>query len=77
MERTKQFRRAVEEHFTLSGASNVEDFIPVLRLLDLRGVIKKRADLAKMSEEMARELTEEHRRDGTVGLMEEQTFTNI
>jgi hypothetical protein len=42
LEETIQFREAVEEHFALSGASNIEDFLPILRFLDLNGVIKKK-----------------------------------
>jgi cytochrome P450 len=62
MEETVRFREAVEEHFTISGASNIEDFLPVLRFLDLNGVIKKKSHLAKQQKEMVVKLIEEQRR---------------
>ena len=61
LEETKRFRETVEEHFALSGASNVEDFLPVLRFLDLNGVMKKKAHLSKQQVEMIGKLIEEHR----------------
>jgi isoflavone/4'-methoxyisoflavone 2'-hydroxylase len=63
LEETTRFREAVEEHFTLSGASNIEDFLPFLRFLDLNEVIKKKAHLAKQQKEMVVKLIEEHRRN--------------
>ncbi|XP_078158785.1 (+)-piperitol/(+)-sesamin synthase CYP81Q2-like [Carex rostrata] len=61
MEETKQFREAVGEHMASSGASNIEDFVPVLGLLDLNGVIKKRVHLVKQMLEMIQKLIDEHR----------------
>ncbi|XP_078163874.1 (+)-piperitol/(+)-sesamin synthase CYP81Q2-like [Carex rostrata] len=61
LEETKRFREAVEEHFALSGASNIEDFVPVLRFLDLNGVMKKKRHLLKQHIEMSKKLIEEHR----------------
>jgi len=61
VEETKQFREAVEEQFALSGASNIEDFVPILRFLDLNGVMKKKTYLSKKHIEMSEKLIEEHR----------------
>lgn len=61
-EETRRFRRAVEEQFKLSGASNVEDFVPLLGKLDLKGRLKKKAYMIKQQREMIRALVEEHRR---------------
>ncbi|XP_078153471.1 (+)-piperitol/(+)-sesamin synthase CYP81Q1-like [Carex rostrata] len=61
MDDTKRFREAVEEHFALSGASNLEDFVPVLRWLDLNGVMKKKKQLVKQQLETVQKLIEEHR----------------
>ncbi|XP_078165457.1 isoflavone 3'-hydroxylase-like [Carex rostrata] len=60
MEETKRFREAVDELSTLSGVSNIEDFAPVLRLLDLNGVMKRKACLIKQQLEMIKKLIEEH-----------------
>ncbi|XP_078166135.1 (+)-piperitol/(+)-sesamin synthase CYP81Q2-like [Carex rostrata] len=62
MEETKRFREAVEEQFALSGgASNLEDFVPVLRWFDLNGVMKKKAQLFKQQLETVQKLIEEHK----------------
>ncbi|KAJ3679402.1 hypothetical protein LUZ60_017413 [Juncus effusus] len=64
LEETKKFREAVEEFFALSGASNVEDFLPILRLLGVTGVSKKLKHLAELNKEMTQKLIDEHRREG-------------
>ncbi|XP_078165456.1 isoflavone 3'-hydroxylase-like [Carex rostrata] len=61
MEETERFREVVEEVSALSGASNIEDFVPILRFLDLNRVIKKKAHLIKQQLEMIQKLIEEHR----------------
>ncbi|KAJ3696168.1 hypothetical protein LUZ60_001545 [Juncus effusus] len=63
LEETKRFREAVEEGFSLAGASNVEDFVPFLKWLDLNGVIKKKRGLAKTNNEMAQKLIDELRKN--------------
>ncbi|KAJ1698314.1 hypothetical protein LUZ63_006826 [Rhynchospora breviuscula] len=63
LEETKRFREVVEESFALSGASNIEDFVPALRFLDLNGVLKKKIHLAKQNKEMIQKLIDDHRRN--------------
>jgi isoflavone/4'-methoxyisoflavone 2'-hydroxylase len=65
LKETIRFREAVEEHFALSGVSNMEDYLPVLKFLDLNGVKKKKAHLAKQLKEMVVKLIEGHRKVST------------
>ncbi|KAJ1693391.1 hypothetical protein LUZ63_010089 [Rhynchospora breviuscula] len=64
VEETQKFREAVWGWFELSGAANVEDFIPLLRILDLQGVMKKLKWFTELIEEMAQKIIEEHRQEG-------------
>jgi isoflavone/4'-methoxyisoflavone 2'-hydroxylase len=61
MEETIRYREAVEEYFTVNGASNIEDFLPVLGFIDLNGVLKKKLNIAKQLKEIVVKLIEEHR----------------
>ncbi|KAJ4768695.1 Cytochrome P450 [Rhynchospora pubera] len=62
LEQTKRFREAVEEFFSLSGASNAEDFLPILRMLGMGGAAKKLNHLAELNKEMTQKLIDEHRK---------------
>ncbi|KAJ1688252.1 hypothetical protein LUZ63_019642 [Rhynchospora breviuscula] len=64
LEQTKRFREAVEEFFSLVGASNAEDFLPILRMLGMRGATKKLNHLAELFKEMTQKLIDEHRKSG-------------
>ncbi|KAJ3704262.1 hypothetical protein LUZ61_007967 [Rhynchospora tenuis] len=64
LEQTKRFREAVEEFFSLSGASNAEDFLPILRMLGMGGASKKLDHLAELNKEMTQKLIDEHRKAG-------------
>ncbi|KAJ3696510.1 hypothetical protein LUZ61_000215 [Rhynchospora tenuis] len=61
LEEIKRFREVVEKLFALMEISNIEDFIPALSLLDMRGVMKKTATLAEENKDMIKKLIEEHR----------------
>ncbi|KAJ1693388.1 hypothetical protein LUZ63_010086 [Rhynchospora breviuscula] len=64
VEETQKFREAVEGWFELSGAANAEDFMPLLRILDLQGVMKKMKRVTELNEEMAQKIIDEHRQEG-------------
>ncbi|KAJ4752057.1 hypothetical protein LUZ62_086462 [Rhynchospora pubera] len=64
LDQTKRFREAVEGFFSLSGASNAEDFLPILRMLGMRGASKKLDHLAELNKEMTQKLIDEHRKAG-------------
>ncbi|KAJ3682522.1 hypothetical protein LUZ60_015095 [Juncus effusus] len=64
LEEMKKYREAVEGWFRLTGAANAEDFIPVLKVLDLQGVMKKMRKVTDVNEEMVQKLIDEHRRIG-------------
>lgn len=60
----KQYREAIEDWFDLTGAAKAEDFIPLLRMLDLGGVMKKMRRVSNVNEAMVHKLIEEHRQEG-------------
>ncbi|KAJ4749467.1 Cytochrome P450 [Rhynchospora pubera] len=75
LEQTKRFREAVEEFFSLSGASNAEDFLPILRMLGMGGAAKKLNHLAELNKEMTQKLIDEHRKAG--GEKKKTMITNL
>ncbi|KAF3327505.1 cytochrome P450 81E8-like protein [Carex littledalei] len=64
LEETKRFREAVEEFFSLGGASNEEDFLPILKFLGMAKAAKKLNHLAELNKEMTQKLIDEHRKPG-------------
>ncbi|XP_078168498.1 cytochrome P450 81Q32-like [Carex rostrata] len=60
----KQYREAIEDWFDLTGAAKAEDFIPLLRMLDLGGVMKKMRRVANVNEAMVNKLIEDHQQEG-------------
>lgn len=64
LEETKRFREGVEEFFSLGGASNVEDFMPILKFLGMATATKKLNHLAELNKEMTQKLIDEHRKEG-------------
>ncbi|KAJ3696169.1 hypothetical protein LUZ60_001546 [Juncus effusus] len=64
LDEAKRFRKALEEFYALIGPSNLENFLPVLRLLGVTGTAKKLKHLAELNEEMSQKLIDEHRRGG-------------
>ncbi|KAJ4774570.1 Cytochrome P450 [Rhynchospora pubera] len=65
VEETQKFREAVKGWFELTGSANVEDFIPLLRILDLQGVMKKMKCITEVIEEMAQKIIDDHRQEGS------------
>ncbi|KAJ4784072.1 Cytochrome P450 [Rhynchospora pubera] len=64
VEETQKFREVVTEWFELSGVANVEDFIPLLRILDFKGVMKRMKWITKvMMEEMVPKIIKEHQQE--------------
>lgn len=60
----KRFRYGVEQFLALSGASILEDFMPILRLTDVFRLMRKKKRLMILLEEMSHKLLEMHRREG-------------
>lgn len=60
----RQFKEMVEEATALAGASNLQDFLPILRLFDFGGVQKRAAKLAATRIKLSQRLIEEHRQRG-------------
>jgi cytochrome P450 len=65
IEEMKWYKEAVEVWFELSGGANIEDFIPVLRMLDLKGVMKRMRHVTDANEMMVQRLIDEHQQEGT------------
>jgi isoflavone/4'-methoxyisoflavone 2'-hydroxylase len=63
MEDMKQYREVIEDWFELS-VTKVEDFSPLLSMLDLSGVMKKMRHATDVIEAMVQKLIEEHRQGG-------------
>ncbi|KAG0525218.1 hypothetical protein BDA96_06G036900 [Sorghum bicolor] len=66
-EEAERFRAMVREYFAMQGASNVQDFVPVLALLDIGGVNKRAIRLSKARNEWAQRLIDEHRAAAAAG----------
>ncbi|XP_078165938.1 cytochrome P450 81Q32-like [Carex rostrata] len=63
-EEKKMFGDAVREFFILGGASNAEDFMPILKFLGITKATKKLNHLAELNKEMMQKLINEHRKPG-------------
>ncbi|XP_078176461.1 (+)-piperitol/(+)-sesamin synthase CYP81Q2-like [Carex rostrata] len=64
LEETKKFREAVEEFISFRGASNAEDFLPILKFLGMAKAAKKLNHVAELNKEMTQKLIDEHRKPG-------------
>uniref|UniRef100_A0A0A9FDX4 Uncharacterized protein n=1 Tax=Arundo donax TaxID=35708 RepID=A0A0A9FDX4_ARUDO len=64
-EEAERFRGIVREYFALHGASNLQDFVPVLGLLDVGGANRRAIRLSKARNEWAQRLIDDHRAAGT------------
>jgi isoflavone/4'-methoxyisoflavone 2'-hydroxylase len=71
----KQFRNGVEQYLALSGASILEDFLPILQLTDVFGLMRKKRKLVKLIDEMSHKLLEINRRK--VVLEEKTAISNL
>ncbi|KAM0951436.1 putative cytochrome P450 [Dioscorea sansibarensis] len=63
-EEGRRFRKLVEEVFLLSGASTLEDFIPIVKWMRIGGAEKKMERLVKELDEFYQKIIEERRRVG-------------
>ncbi|KAJ3674319.1 hypothetical protein LUZ60_004935 [Juncus effusus] len=57
----RRFKHMVEEAVSIAGASNLQDFLPVLRLFDFGGVQKRMKNLAAVRNELSQKLIDEMR----------------
>ncbi|KAM0951435.1 putative cytochrome P450 [Dioscorea sansibarensis] len=63
-EEGRRFRKIAEEVFLLSGASTVEDFIPVVRWMGIGGAEKRMERVGKEMDKFYQKIIEERRRVG-------------
>ena len=77
-EEVARYQESMEETFQTAGVSNIGDFLPVLRWIDLQG-LKKRVRLAKYRDEFLQGLIDElrGRRDHDGGIEEEKTMIGV
>ena len=61
MEEVKQFGEIISELFSLAGASNPMDYLPILEWIDYGGYKKKLMTLGRKTEAMLQCLIDEHR----------------
>lgn len=61
VEEAKQFQAIVRETFSLSGASNLGDFLPILRWIGVKGLEKRVINLMRKRDKYMQQLIEEHR----------------
>ncbi|TVU13319.1 hypothetical protein EJB05_40367, partial [Eragrostis curvula] len=66
-EEAERFRAMVREYFAMHGASNLQDFVPVLGLLDIGGANRRAMRLSKTRNEWAERLIDEHRAAAAAG----------
>nr|ALG05127.1 cytochrome P450 [Sinopodophyllum hexandrum] len=62
LEQARKFKEIVEETFELSGASNVGDFLPLLRWIGYKGIEKRLIRLKNKRDEFLQELIQERRK---------------
>uniref|UniRef100_A0ACD5YTY9 Uncharacterized protein n=1 Tax=Avena sativa TaxID=4498 RepID=A0ACD5YTY9_AVESA len=60
-EEAARFREMVHEYFAMHGASNLQDFLPVLGLVDIGGAKRRAVRLSAKRNEWAQRLIDEHR----------------
>ena len=60
----KKLSESLMAWFEISGASNAEDFLPLLRILDLKGTMKRLKHVTKVNQESVQRLIDEHRLAG-------------
>ncbi|XP_047065387.1 cytochrome P450 81Q32-like [Lolium rigidum] len=60
-EEAARFREMVREYFAMHGASNLQDFLPVLGMVDFGGAKRRAVRLSRTRNEWAQRLIDEHR----------------
>nr|CAB3486939.1 unnamed protein product [Digitaria exilis] len=73
-EEAERFRAMVQEYFKMHGASNLQDFVPMLALVDIGGVNKRAIRLSKARNEWAQRLIDEHRAATVAGRERRKTM---
>jgi hypothetical protein len=73
-EEAEQFRAMVQEYFASQGASSLQDFVPVLGMLDVGGANRRAIKLTKARNEWAKRLIDEHRAAAAAGKEQGRTM---
>ncbi|MED6179928.1 hypothetical protein PIB30_005386 [Stylosanthes scabra] len=72
----KEFQTLMRE-FTAIQGGNINDFIPILKLIDFQGIEKKMVKLMKRLDGFFQKLIDEHRRNGSVNSDEVKMKKNM
>ncbi|KAM5565798.1 cytochrome P450 81Q32 [Rosa sericea] len=77
LEEAKRFEQIVVETFQLSGATNIGDFVPVLKYVGANGLEKKLLILQKKRNKFMQDLIEEHRKGQSGSVSEQRSKTMV
>lgn len=77
LDEAKKFKEIVTETFELSGATNIGDFVPVLKWVGLNKIEKRLAMLHRKRDNFVQDLIEEHRKSRTDSASEQRNKTMI
>lgn len=73
-EEAARFRDMVREYFAMHGASNLQDFVPVLGLVDIGGAKRRAVRLSRTRNAWAQRLIDEHRAAAAEGREQGRTM---
>jgi cytochrome P450 len=73
----KRFEQIVRETFQLSGATNIGDFVPILKYVSANGLEKKLVILQKKRDKFMQDLIEEHRNVHSGSVSEQRSKTMV
>ncbi|KAA8528481.1 hypothetical protein F0562_035836 [Nyssa sinensis] len=77
LEEARKFKEIVTETFQLSGATNIADFVPVLKWFGLNGIEKKLQVLQEKRDSFMQDLILEHRKMRSESSCEQRSKTMI
>ncbi|KAL2529605.1 Cytochrome [Forsythia ovata] len=77
LEETRKFKEMVTETFQLSGATNIGDFIPLLRWIGIDQIENRLKILKEKRDRFLQDLIDEHRRKRTTYKNQEKTLIDV
>ncbi|XP_010444668.1 PREDICTED: cytochrome P450 81E8-like isoform X2 [Camelina sativa] len=73
-EEAKKFRELIRDVFELAGVTYVGDFLPILKILDFDGFLKRMKELFSRMDKFFQDLVDEHRRNRGKAEYDEKTM---
>lgn len=74
---TKEVRELIRKAFEFAGVSYVGDFLPILKLFDLDGYLKRAKKLTSKLDKLMQRLVDEHRRNRGKTELEKTMITHL